>query len=259
MGRRLERLARSDKPEVLEAVKVELTTELKLTPGSVDMTHAKDRVDLLGMLLDVYLRQGEYDQAFRIVTELKKGQEKPTPFILRNYARALAKSPDASSDAIIYAYKEAVIQPDEDDVAARWFSGFLRDKKRAIDALELTSLACLRDSEYAEYFATLAYDLSVALHPKRNSKSRPADRLLPSNVSISNDDVIKAIMMAQSCSTYDVSDQEVCELAMTRADLDIEDVKEHARSEQRQEYAQFEREDYVAELYIKLQSDLTRG
>ena len=38
------------------------------------MTHAKDRVDLLGMLLDVHLRQGEHSQARRIVTELKRSR-----------------------------------------------------------------------------------------------------------------------------------------------------------------------------------------
>jgi hypothetical protein len=257
VGRRLDKLAHSDKLEVLEAAKLEITTELKLKPGTVDMTYAKDRVDLLGLLLDIYLRQGDHGQALRIVTELKKGQSNPSPFILRNYARAIENSGDATEDEVVQAYKDAVLHPDQDDVAARWLSYFLSGKKRHIDALELTSLACLRDSEYAGYFASLAHDLSIAYRPKRYAKQNSVDRTLPAGMLLDADHVIKAILMARSCNSYDVADQELCELAMKRADIVFADIEEYIQTEQRQEFAQFEREDFVAELYSQLQSTLT--
>lgn len=257
MARRLERLSHSDKPDVLEAAKNELTTELKLKPGSIDTSLAKDRFDLLGLLLDVYDRQGEHHHALRIVTELKKGHAAPPPFILRNYARALERSQEATSDQIIEAYREAVLHPDEDDVAAKWLATFVREKNRLVDTIELSSLACLRDAEYGEYFAWLAYDLSAAIRPKRYAKVTAPTRTLPAAMRIEKEDVIKAILMARSCANYDVSDQDLCELAMKRADIDFDEIEEHIQDESRQDYAQYEREDYAAGLYTQLQSSLT--
>ena len=257
VARRLDRLSHSDKPEVLEAAKNELTTELKLKPGSVDASHAKDRFDLLGLLLDVYDRQGEHQQALRIVSELKKGQAAPPPFILRNYARALERSKESTTEQIIEAYREAVLHPDQDDVAAKWLARFMRDRNRLVDSLELTTLACLRDAEYGEYFSLLAYDLSAVLRPKRVFSRIQVTRHLPAGLMIEKEHVIKAILMGRSCENFDVADQDLCELAMKRADIDFNEIEEHIQKESRQDYAQYEREDYAAELHAKLQSALT--
>ena len=63
--------------------------------------------------------------------------------------------------------------------------------------LELTSLACLRDPEYAEYFASLAHDLSSVFRPKRNVKANPDDRTLPLGLSIKTEDIIKSILIGR--------------------------------------------------------------
>ncbi len=257
MGRRLERLAHSEKPDVLEAAKNQLTTELKLKPGTVDMTHAKDRVDLLGLLLDVYHRQGEHSQALRIVTELKKGQSAPTPFILRNFARAIERSSEATEDQVIQAYQEAVMHPDQDTVAARWLAAYLRDNNRLIDTLELSALACLRDPDLGESFASLSYDLSVIYRPRRIARATVVGRTLPTGMSINQEHIIKALLMARSCPNYDVVDQDLCELAMKYADIDFDEVEEYIRNTDQQDYATFEREDYAAELYTRLQPGLS--
>jgi hypothetical protein len=257
VARRLERLSHSDKPEVLEAAKNELTAELKLKPGSIDTSHAKDRFDLLGLLLDVYHRQGDHQHALRTVTELKKSHAAPPPFILRNYARALERSREASLDQVIEAYREAIIHPQQDDVAAKWFAQFTREKGDAVDTLELSALACVREAEYGEYFSMLAYDLSAVLRPKRSVTPAAGTRQLPNGLTIQKSHVIKAILMGRSCENFDVADQDLCELAMKRADIDFSEIEEHIQSESRQDYAEYEREDYAAELYTKLQSPLT--
>lgn len=257
MSRRLDRLSHSYKPDVLEAAKTELISELKLKPGSIDTSHASDRFDLLGLLLDVYHRQDDHQQALRIVSELKKGQIVPPPFILRNYARALERSKDAIPEDVVQAYREAVLHSDQDDVAAKWFAQFMRGKGRTVDSLELSILACLRDPAQGEYFSLLGYDLSAVLRPKRTVKPAAGTRQVPSGFTIQKEDVIKAILMARSCENYDVADQDLCELAMKRADIDFDEVEEYIRTQSQQDYAEYEREDYAAELYIKFQSVLT--
>jgi hypothetical protein len=82
-------------------------------------------------------------------------------------------------------------------------------------------------------------------------------RSLPLGLTIEKNQVIKAILMARSCENYDVADQDLCELAMKRADIDFAEIEEHIHKESRQDYAQYEREDYAAELHTRLQSVLT--
>jgi hypothetical protein len=260
IGRRLDMLARSDRPAVLEKVKSEIKEELKLKNSSIDMTHAKDRIDLLGLLLDVYLRLGEHGEPLRLMNELRS-RDNPTAFILRNYARAFAISNNAADDAIVQAYQEAVLHPDQDDVAAKWFAVFLRTKNRAVDALELSSLACFRDGDYGEYFALLACDLSVAYRPKPVLPGYPSGRPLPDGMSLTKDDVARAIVMARSCATYDVADDDLCLSAMRRAQVDVQDIEDFMDREcdDGQEYPQDERERYAGALYTKLRSALTGG
>jgi hypothetical protein len=259
-GRRLTALAHSDKQEALEAAKTELAAELKLKIGkdaTVETIHAGDRVDLLGLLLDVYQRQGEHDQALKFVTDLKKNRPNPTSFILRNYARAIENIGKAPANEITQAYREAIIHPDEDETAAQWFSKYLRSKNRPVDALEAISLSCIRASNYAESFAFLAHDLAKLCHTRTNRRLRIPDRTLPKDMTIVPDDIIKAILMAKSCQSYDVEDQELCELAMSAADVGFQDIEAYIDHNDRQQFSEYEREDFAADIYEKLKSALT--
>lgn len=257
MFSKVQNLARSTNIKDRESAKHIISEKfgLKIDSDSSNKLHAAiDQVDLLSIMLDVYHRDGKDKEALDIVSNLKK--EFPEHSVaLRNYARAIEKIGNVSTEEILKSYRDSVVCENADDLSATWYASTLSSSGKVVDALEVRLFACMLDLDEATTFSNLAVEMANIVQPQNLVKAKGIERKLTVQVE-EGSLVTKAILLCMSCPNFGVEHKLSCERTMQNIDISEEQIQ-RAFDDEEGELSRKDRRSFIEPLYKELKSQIT--
>ncbi len=225
---RLQHLAHSQLTDDRARAKSELAKEVGLQfgddgPKLPDSLSRTDFTDL-ALLLDIFYREDLHEEALAITRPLVA--KNPRACISNMVHARVLCSLRQDAEGLEY-HRRAIMCPDADDEAIRWYANELHNRGRRADACEVYLLACTYDPSDPNLFSHAADEMSALVTQRRSAEDD--QRSLPSG--ITTDDVKSLVCASLGCNAARQDIFIRCRDACRRVSIDLAEVQVAVQNE----------------------------